>query len=53
MTQQQLKQAADLLNTKPLKSDNIELGSVIPLSDGRKGVIVKEVEICSKHVKQS
>ncbi len=27
MTEQQLKQAADLLNTKPLKSDNIELGS--------------------------
>lgn len=49
MTEQQLKQASDLLNTKPLKSDNIALGSVIPLSDGRKGVIVKEVELCSFH----
>ena len=47
MTQQQLKQAADPLNTKPLKSDNIELGSVIPLSDGRKGIVVEEVELCS------
>ena len=53
VTQQQLKQAADPLNTKPLKSDNIELGSVIPLSDGRKGIVVEEVELCSKHVKQS
>ncbi len=53
MTQQQLKQAADLLNKKPLKSDNIALGSVIPLSDGRKGIVVEEVELCSKHVKQS
>ena len=44
MTQQQLKQAADPLNTKPLKSDNIELGSVIPLSDGRKGIVVEEVD---------
>ena len=49
MTEQQLKQAADILNTKRLKSDNIALGSVIPLSDGRKGVIVKEVELCSFH----
>lgn len=50
MTQQQLKQAADPLNTRPLKSlksDNIELGSVIPLPDSRKGVVVKEVELCS------
>ena len=47
MTQQQLKQAADLLNKKPLKSDNIELGSVIPLPDSGKGVVVKEVELCS------
>lgn len=47
MTEQQLKQAADLLNTKLLKSDNIELGSVIPLSDGGKGVVVEEVELCS------
>ena len=31
----------------------IELGSVIPLSDGRKGIVVEEVELCSKHVKQS
>lgn len=44
MTEQQLKQAADLLNTELLKSDNIELGSVIPLPDGRKGVVVEEVK---------
>lgn len=46
MTEQQLKQAADLLNTKLLKpkSDNIELSSVIPLPDGRKGVVVEEVK---------
>lgn len=44
MTEQQLKQAADLLNTKPLKSDNIALGGVIPLPDGRKGVVVEEVK---------
>ena len=47
MTEQQLKQAADLLNTKLLKSDNIELGGVIPLPDGRKGIIMEEVELCS------
>lgn len=47
MTEQQLKQAADLLNTELLKSDNIALGGVIPLPDGRKGVIVEEVELCS------
>ncbi len=47
MTEQQLKQAADILNTKRLKSDNIALGSVISLPDGKKGVIVKEVELCS------
>ena len=42
-----MAQAADILNTKRLKSDNIALGSVIPLPDGKKGVIVKEVELCS------
>jgi hypothetical protein len=47
MTEQQLKQAADIFNTKPLKSDNIALGGVIPLPDGKKGVIVGEVELCS------
>jgi len=47
VTEQQLKQAADILNKKRLKSDNIALGSVIPLPDGKKGVIVKEVELCS------
>lgn len=48
MTEQQLRQAADLLKTKLLKSDNIELGGVIPLPDGRKGVIVEEVENIGK-----
>lgn len=47
MTEQQLKQTADIFNTKPLKSDNIALGGVIPLPDGKKGVIVEEVELCS------
>ena len=51
MTEQQLKQAADVLNTRLLKSDNIELGGVIPLPDGKKGVVVEEVKLCSFHEK--
>ena len=44
MTEHELRQAADIVKTKLLKSDNIAPGSVIPLPDGRKGVIVKEVD---------
>lgn len=42
-----IKQAANRLGMKPLKSDNIALGSVIPLPDGKKGAIVEEVKLCS------
>lgn len=31
-------------NGKRLKSDNIALGSIIPLPNGKKGVIMEEVE---------
>lgn len=44
MMERQLRQAADFRETKPLKSDNIALGGIIPLTDGRKGVVVEEVE---------
>lgn len=47
MVQEALKEAADKLGIKLLKSDNIVLGGVIPLPDGRKGAIVEEVELCS------
>ena len=47
MVQEALKEAADKLGYKPLKSDNIDLGGIIPLPDGRKGVVVEEVELCS------
>lgn len=51
MVEQALREAADKLGIRLLKSDNIELGSVIPLSDGRKGAVVEEVELCSFHEK--
>lgn len=44
MVQEALKEAADKLGIKLLKSDNIVLGGVIPLPDGRKGAVVEEVE---------
>lgn len=47
MVQEALKEAADKLGIKLLKSDNIVLGGVIPLPDGRKGAVVEEVESCS------
>lgn len=47
MVQEALKEAAYRLGCKLLKSDNIVLGGVIPLPDGRKGAIVEEVELCS------
>lgn len=47
MIEQALREAADKLGIKLLKSDNIELGSVIPLPDGRKGAVAEEVELCS------
>lgn len=51
MTEQQLRQAADFWNTKPLKSDNIALGGIIPLPNGERGMVVEEVEsIGSKRV---
>lgn len=36
--------AVDRLGYKPLKSDNIELGCAIPLPDGSKGIVAREVE---------
>lgn len=39
-----IKEAVDNLGYKPLKSDNIELGCAIPLSDGSKGIVAKKVE---------
>lgn len=47
MLEESIREAADKLGIRLLKSDNIELGSVIPLPDGRKGAIVEEVELCS------
>lgn len=47
MVQEALKEAAGRLGYKLLKSDNIVLGGVIPLPDGRKGAVVEEVELCS------
>lgn len=44
MIEQALKEAADRLGYKLLKSDNIVLGGVMPLPDGRKGAVVEEVE---------
>ena len=49
--QEALKEAADKLGIKLLKSDNIALGGIIPLPDGRKGVIIEEVELCSSQEK--
>lgn len=49
MVQEAFKEAADKLGIKLLKSDNIELGSVIPLPDGRKGAVVEEVEGIGKN----
>lgn len=51
MIQESLKEAADKLGIKLLKSDNIVIGGIIPLSDGKKGVIVEEVELCSSQEK--
>lgn len=51
MVQEALREAAGKLGYKLLKSDNIELGSVIPLPDGRKGAVVEEVELCSSREK--
>ncbi len=51
MVQEALKEAADKLGIKLLKSDNIAIGGIIPLSDGKKGVIVEEVELCSSQEK--
>lgn len=53
MLEESIKEAADRLGYKLLKSDNIVLGGVIPLPDGKKAAIVEEVEICSKRIKQS
>ena len=44
MVQEALKEAADRLGYRLLKSDNIVLGGVMPLPDGRKGAVVEEVE---------
>ncbi len=44
MVEQAFREAADKLRIRLLKSDNVELGSVIPLPDGRKGAVVEEVE---------
>ena len=38
------KEAVDNLGYKPLKSDNSELGCAIPLPDGSKGIVAREVE---------
>ena len=38
------KEAVDNLGYKPLKSDNIELGCAIPLPDGSKGIVARQVE---------
>ena len=38
------KEAVDNLGYKPLKSDIIELGCAIPLPDGSKGIVAREVE---------
>jgi hypothetical protein len=51
VVQEALKEAADKLGIKLLKSDNIAIGGIIPLSDGKKGVIVEEVELCSSQEK--
>ena len=47
MVQESLKEAAEKLGYKLLKSDNIVLSGVIPLPNGRKAVIVEEVDACS------
>lgn len=52
MSKEAIKQAANRLGMKPLKSDNIALGGVIPLPDGIKCAIVEEVELC-KAAKQA
>ena len=44
VTEKQLRQAEHLLKIRELKSDNIELGGVVPLPGGWKGVITEEVE---------
>lgn len=44
MIEQALKEAADRLGYRLLKSDNIVLGGVIPLPDGKKAAVVEEVE---------
>lgn len=43
----QIIRSANMFAVK--KSDNIELGSVIPLPDGRKGAVVEEVENIGKN----
>lgn len=47
MVQEALREAADRLGYRPLKSDSIALGGVIPLSNGKKAAVVEEVELCS------
>ncbi len=46
MSKETIKQAANRLGMKPLKSDNIALGGVIPLPNGIKCAIVEEVALC-------
>lgn len=45
MLEESIKEAADRLGYKPLKSDNIVLSGVIPLKNGKKAAVVEEVEI--------
>lgn len=47
MLEESIKEAAERLGYKLLKSDNIELGGVIPFKNGKKAAIVEEVELCS------
>lgn len=51
MLEESIKEAAERLGYKLLKSDNIVLGGVIPLSNGKKAAVVEEVELCSFHEK--
>lgn len=53
MVQEALREAADKLGYRLLKSDNIVLGGVIPLPDRRKGAVVEEVELCLKQASRS
>lgn len=51
MVQEALREAADRLGYRLFKSDNIVLGGVIPLKNGRKAAVVEEVSICSSQEK--